>query len=416
MNNPKQAPGRATWYRYNAGFSLAFARDAVQSLGLGSGAHLLDPWCGSGTTLVAVSETGLRSTGIDVNPALVVVARGRLLPWEVQGSLRSIAEGVLELAQHADLEVSDDPLGQWFEPSSATRLRRVEWAIQHLLVNHGEYRVLSSMEDPGAISSLAAFYYVALFEVVRDLASRFRSSNPTWIKSGSSADLVEIGWPAISEHLNSTVARLADGLTRRASAAPGRSRVLAGDSTRLPLEDDSVDAVVTSPPYCTRIDYVVSTLPELAVLGFSPSATRKLRDQMIGTPTMHVRNVEVPDEWGPKVAATLGSIMSHSSKASSTYYYRNHWQYFAGMSSSLDEIARVVRPNGKVLLVVQDSYYKDIHVDLPELISDMARVMGWSLESRTDFATSRSLAQVNPGSRRYRQTFRAVEAVLTLST
>src|SRR5437879_4932893 len=113
MNNPKLAPGRASWYRYYAGFSLDFARDMVKSLELPQGAHVLDPWSGSGTTVLAFSEARIKSTGLDANPALVVVGRGRLLPWEVRDSLLPIANGIIELGRHSDFALNDDPLRPW---------------------------------------------------------------------------------------------------------------------------------------------------------------------------------------------------------------------------------------------------------------------------------------------------------------
>ena len=59
-----------------------------------------------------------------------------------------------------------------------------------------------------------------------------------------------------------------------------------GSSAHLPLDTSSIDAVITSPPYCTRIDYVIATLPELAILGLRPDELKGLRDKMIGTPTI----------------------------------------------------------------------------------------------------------------------------------
>ena len=54
-------------------------------------------------------------------------------------------------------------------------------------------------------------------------------------------------------------------------------------SLQLPVASGSIDAAISSPPYCTRIDYVKATLPELAVIGYpNGNVTRRLREMMIG--------------------------------------------------------------------------------------------------------------------------------------
>jgi hypothetical protein len=55
-------------------------------------------------------------------------------------------------------------------------------------------------------------------------------------------------------------------------------------SESLPIGDKSVDFILTSPPYCTRIDYAVATMPELALIGYKLNSDFKsLRKQLIGT-------------------------------------------------------------------------------------------------------------------------------------
>jgi DNA modification methylase len=414
MNNPKLSPGRGNWYRYYAGFSLDFAKDVVESLELPRGSHILDPWSGSGTTVLASIENRHRSTGIDANPALVVVGRGRLLPVEVANSLVSLANGILEMARESDALIRDDPLEQWFHCNTAMRLRRIEWAIQHLLVSHEEYRPLSHRANLADVSSLAAFFYVALFEVVRALASTFRGSNPTWMKPAAQNMTVRATWRMLEGHFLANVSRLSGALPTSTEGAV-RARVQTGTSVKLPLAADSVDGVVTSPPYCTRIDYVVSTLPELAVMGYDRTSARIIRDQMIGTPTIHDSSIDIPSEWGPEVTQVLTRIRNHDSRASKQYYFKTYRQYFAGMAKSFDEIGRVLRSGGRVVMVAQDSFYKEMHVDLPGLLANMAVARGWSMEKRTDFTSRRGLAQLNPGARHYRTNFSTVESVLVLT-
>ena len=77
--SPKQ-PGskaRRDWYPYYAGFTKRFV-EAVIDQYFRKVERVLDPWSGSGTTTVTCLRRGLRSHGIDINPAVTVVARARL--------------------------------------------------------------------------------------------------------------------------------------------------------------------------------------------------------------------------------------------------------------------------------------------------------------------------------------------------
>src|SRR5207247_294988 len=102
--------------------------------------------------------------------------------------------------------------------------------------------------------------------------------------------------------------------------AKSRCNINQALSSRLPVASGSIDAVISSPPYCTRIDYVRATLPELAVIGYpNGMVTRRLREQMIGTPTIDKCANYDSDLWGKTCVRFLSAVERHSSKASSTY-------------------------------------------------------------------------------------------------
>lgn len=200
-------------------------------------------------------------------------------------------------------------------------------------------------------------------------------------------------------------------------AADGSASVHLGDSTALSLDDDSVDVCITSPPYCTRIDYAVLTRPELAVLGISADKPmRALREGSIGSPTMAKVAVVADEEWGAYTNDLLMKITGHKSKASKSYYSRYFHQYFDGMYRSLSELRRVLKPDAVCALVVQDSYYKEIHVDLARALSEMGSHLGWSSSDRVDYPVPHRRANMNPATAKYRTGALATESLLMLST
>ena len=95
----------------------------------------------------------------------------------------------------------------------------------------------------------------------------------------------------------------------------------------------------------------------------------------------------------------LDCVGSHPSKGSARYYRPCLGNYFFGLQSGISECVRTVGSGGLLCLVVQDSYYKDVHNDLPLIFVEMAESLGWSLSCRTNFPVSRSMARRNGGSR-----------------
>jgi len=66
-------------------------------------------------------------------------------------------------------------------------------------------------------------------------------------------------------------------------------------------------------------------------------------------------------------------------------------------------------------IVVQDSFYKDVHNDLPHIISEMGENLGWSLVQCFEYPIPQTVAGINNGSRKYRHQFGATESTLVFN-
>jgi hypothetical protein len=270
---------------------------------------------------------------------------------------------------------------------------------------------------------MASTLYVALFSVARDLAARLRSSNPTWIgKPKSDGDKLAVDEADLLERFKSKCGEMADALSMESTTQTlfdrGNGNVLlsVSDTTTDRLFSCKADLVVTSPPYCTRIDYAASTRIELAVLApITSSTVEDLGRAMIGSTRLPKSQVRKSSAFGETCLEFLERLKKHSSKASAGYYYKTHVDYFRKMRKSLRNIAKSLKYNGRAILVVQDSYYKEIHNDLPTIITEIAAGCGLRIQRREDFRLGRTRAGVNPRVQKYRQSSTANEAVLCFS-
>jgi len=417
---------RANWFPYYAGYSFGFVEDVISILNLSDGATLLDPWLGAGTTAEVATIKGFRLRGYDLNPAMLLVARARTIPTSAADQIPSLINGIsrfYELNIKNSVKVSrsvDDPLEQWLQPASANAFRILERSLETSILKREHSSVTPLWRRAGQASPLLSLFYVALFRGLRHFISRFQSSNPTWVKVSTGGERIQLSSERILHRFCSEIESLLSAMKSETEPMPTvgtrKCVINQASSLQLPISSRSIDAVVSSPPYCTRIDYVKATLPELALIGHpNGGVMRLLRERMIGTPTINRAQDYNSAGWGPTCSSFLSTVEDHSSKASSTYYLKYYLQYFASIFASLLEINRVLKKSGRCVLVVQDSYYKEVQNDLPHIFLEMAEGLGWSLKHKVDFQVKQTLAGVNPEVRSYRTTFQATESALVFS-
>jgi hypothetical protein len=422
---PRSQPSRADWFRYYADFSAEFVEDAISHLDLDSDAVLLDPWLGGGTCAEVAAAKGIRFKGYDINPVMLLVSRARTIPTEAAAQVPSLAESITRSYKKGIKNVNEtyavtDQLEQWLQPASARVFRILERCVENCLSHPEPVSRVPLWRRTGQASPMLSLFYVAMFRTLRHFISAFESSNPTWVKVVDEGKRIQLSPERILSRFHKEIRRLSESMTAEPEVRPAstnRSCVISrASSLRLPLASNSIDAAVSSPPYCTRIDYVRATLPELAVIGHpNGRVIRRLRERMIGTPTIDQCDEYESKNWGKTCSRFLSAVERHSSKASSTYYLKYYHQYFASIFASLKEIDRVLKPNGQCVLVVQDSYYKDKKNNLPRMFVEMAAHYRWSLDKKKSFRVNQTLAGVNPKVREYRNVFQATESILVFS-
>lgn len=406
-------------FPYYAGYSSEFSNNLLSTLGLSRNAIIFDPWNGSGTTTRSAFTNGFDSIGFDLNPSMILVAKARLLSPLEHPSLVAIATFLVEQARITISSYSsskDDPLLKWFSTCGATPIRVLESKINHLLISSGTYLKLDNNAAMDLVSPLAAFFYVSLFRTVRKLLIDFIPSNPTWVKHPKTKfnrkrPSPECIFKTFIDEVKILISR-ESSFEATSRDAESSVKLQIGNAEDIFLKDNSVDAIISSPPYCTRIDYAVSTTIELAVIRCEQREFDVLRRCLTGTSTVERTAVPVDKKWGDTCVNFLDSLYSHPSRASKGYYFKNHLQYFGSLSRSLGEIARVLKPGKLCFLVVQDSHYKEIHNDVPLIASEMANAFGLKIARREDFRTSRSMVGVNLNSKKYLKSRNTTESVL----
>lgn len=413
ISSPKQKiRSKSSWnefYPYYAGFPESFARDIIQTSELGEDSLIVDPWNGSGTTTHAASCLQKKSRGYDINPVMAIVAKARNISNDDLPEIEKILE---EVNDSPKIKIaSDDPLIEWMQIPTATTLRRIERNIfSHTTLD-------TELESINNMSFASAAAYVALFSVCRDLTKIFKSSNPTWLKPPKTEDQKVKAKP--KDIFTGFAVHLKNILNSHSNSSYNfktKPSILVSDSTTFKCERP-IDLIITSPPYCTRLDYTAATRIELAVVWPLLNLTKdQLSKRMMGSIKVPEHKIMALDDWGPTCISFLEKLQAHPSKASTGYYLKTHLDYFDKLCRSISNISSQLSDTGTAVFVVQDSYYKEIHNDIPAILAEMAQAKSLELFRSVEFHQNNPLSGINSGSKKYRSEFRATESVLCFKT
>jgi DNA modification methylase len=418
LRSPKRKSSTASkaseGFPYYAGYSEAFAEDALR-LFAPPNAIVLDPWNGAGTTSAMAAASGFSSVSFDLNPVMVVVAKARL------GNRDDMIAAGKKLRRYfkdfglTKIQPIDDPLVSWIGPNAAPLIRYIINRCLHTRAAIGKPTLKAISEKISAAEIWQCIIILSIFRAVKRNCSAPVSSNPTWTKlpaSGFDGFQSEIWVSLISVELEHLL-KIACTNERKLHSEVA-TNIRCGSSECLDMPSESVDFVLTSPPYCTRIDYAVSTLCELAVLGLEKSTVDlQLRRELLGS-TANKGGLPLNEGWGEICLSFLKNVEMHPSHGSRTYYYKNFAQYFNSLYNSIQELARVMKKGGTLCTVLQGSHYKEYPIDLPAIFGQMAIRNSLDLVDMHSFDASQFFVNINSSSLKYRGKKSMCEQVLVL--
>jgi site-specific DNA-methyltransferase (cytosine-N4-specific) len=313
---------------YPAKFIPHIPRELIMHLS-DAGDVVLDPMCGSGTTVVEASLHERISIGTDINPVALLASQAKtvgLKPTDL-AQLDALSRRVDAHRQGEHRETPPIPRDfpnrdHWFQEDVACDIEQVlGW--------------IDSMTDESArVTARCALSAVIVRASRQDSETRWaaiaREVPPGFVHAQFSMKLSDLR------------ARQVDYAAHR----PAASLILRADARALPLSDDSVDCVVTSPPYANSHDYYLYN---------------KLRMFWLGENVAQVQDQE------------FGSRNKHSDKKLDVHHY------LSSMRAIFAETRRVVRGGGRAAFVVADAVIRGEFFDMHHMLDEEAVTQGLSV-------------------------------------
>ncbi len=381
------------WYRFVLSYPPHLVRDYVSRFGLNGSHQVLDPFSGTGTTLVECKKLGIPSIGTEANPMAHLAGLTKVDWCPDPCGLVTHAERVAgtALTQLQADRVSENPV-LCLEDKQAYPLRRLPPECEPLLLSNSisplplhKTLVLLDALHQHHDERYARHELLALAKVLV-----FRVSN---LKFGPEVGVgsVKVDAPVITEWLTA-VRAIADDLPALQSLPQTPATVHHADARQLRylFDPQSIDAVITSPPYPNEKDYTRTTRLESVLLGFvrSKADLQALKRGLLRSNTRGIYKGDDDDTWVAEhseiqgIAAAIEKRRIELGKTSGfeRLYARVTKLYFGGMARHLAEIRPLLRPNARLAYVVGDQMsYLRVMIRTGQLLADIAERLGYEI-------------------------------------
>lgn len=380
----------ASWHPYYAGYSENFVVDAINFLNVKKSETILDPWSGSGTTGHTSSRLGYRSKLIDINPVMSAYSGAKISYNPEENMISSLDLLKLSCEPSVSSEGSDFVADLIGKPASEY-VRMVLDRIKFLESGVGDTNIK-------LVDLKKAFLISVVLRSIREVSGLERTKNPSWPSFKPKTILPEYLIQTIEKNFRSMLKDLS--IYYGAKSSIGLQYV--GDNKKMAeLEFGDCEVFITSPPYLTRIDYAVST--KLEIHAIKTDVFDNIRRNIMGAPVIRTIDHGQIDSkrFGLLASRLLEDIYNHSSKASRTYYWKNIVQYFEDAYTAIDAMSNSLPKKSRGLIVVQNSYYKEISIDLSSILIEMFSIFGFKGSVVKRDYLSNTMSNVNSGSRIY---------------
>ena len=315
------------------------------------------------------TKNGLAAVGYDIDPLAVLMSRVWSRSKPVGRSLE-IADHVIERARRVRLDTVDLPwldgclattrfVRYWFANPQRRQLRRLSHVLTH--------------ESDDIPANIRDCLWLALSRIIitkhagASLAWDVPHSRPHKMRETNNFDVLSMFMRSIAKLVEILKE---EPLTRSARVSQKDCRNLRSVAAH------SFDAVITSPPYLNAIDYLRGHKLSLVWMGHSIPSLRRVRAASIGTEAARMGNTTTPGDYD-RALRCVPNVMKLPRRQQNIIR-----RYASDASIFLNEMRRLIKPGGRLALVLGDSHIRGEHIENSKLFAALARRAGFEKTSQ----------------------------------
>ncbi len=321
-----------SWYHYKEGFSRDFVMEMFREFDAPKDEDfvVLDPFMGAGTTLLASMEYGVTSYGFDAMELPVFVSKVKTRRYDID----ELVKWEKWLFNQKFEKVKEDVSGivkRAFNPHTLDDILFFKMKIDEMPEKYRDFYKLGLMVSSNKCS----------YAFKDGAAIKFRKRNI----------------PPLRTMLKRTVKRMISDIKRINLISNAYANQ--GDARDLNLDDESINMIITSPPYLNKIEYTKVYKIENEL--FFGKKNKNLISSALG------QDVRITD----KDMEELGVYLDEGDPIIA-------YKYFKDMKLSLEEMYRVLKDGGIALIVVGNGCFPHRVIESDVILSEIGEKIGFN--------------------------------------
>ena len=371
------------WFTYPAGYSYKLVDAKLDEHGIESGCLVLDPFLGTGTTSLAAKMRAVDSVGIEAHPYVHQVARTKLTWRNDAGELAELATEIVADAHVANRSMNELPdYPELVHKCFTTETLRGLSAIKESITTNCQSQ--RSRE----------FFELTLAATLR-LVTTAGAGWPYIAPSKHARRKIEHDpFEKFAETAHSMISDLV--YIESLGIPPSTHEIYCDDAKNVDLyaDTDSVDLMITSPPYLNNYDYADRTRLETYFLGKYSSwadISQNVRSRLMISATtqitlrdmQHLVHLPKLRDISPKASKYLRPridelLAFRNAKPGRKTYDILVAGYFEDMSEILTACYHTLKPTAPFVVVIGDSAPYGVHIETERVLGEIALDIGFS--------------------------------------
>ena len=316
---------------------------------------IADLFAGCGTTLVEAKAHGKRSIGTDINPIAQLITKVKTTPIEPAALQQTYDTIMASFDNYVEADYKNinkhERIDYWFFPSEKAKI-----AYLFSLVNDTEIN-----------KATKEFFFVCISHILKNCSRWLQSSTKPQIDPDKK---ISDPFDEFKCHCQKMIK--SNRAYYNELAAKGflgvQCEINLEDARHTTIKDESVDVIITSPPYVTSYEYADIHQLTGYWLDYIPNL-QEFRKRFIGTSYSGNTSLEVP---GSELGQEIVNELAEKSKRIA----RDVAQYFNDMQEVSREMVRILAQNGQACIVIGNTKIKDVHIKSAEVFYDFLRSGG----------------------------------------
>lgn len=389
--SPNDKAPRHRWYSLNEGFSGSFVRKCLSHANIDEDDWVCDPFSGCGTTAVEVARMGGDGIFYEVNPLLSFASRSKVYALQDPTGFESWATKYVRESDLLEPQELADATPNYTTLRKGNRYGR--WLFDDIVLRF----VLSLVRDlrRNQLKGKYGLVLLALASCVEEFCNARRDGKAMRYES----DWKTNQWT--EERLKEKVVERIEKISEDAETFDVPEKSSLRFETRSVLEglselpENTIDGVVTSPPYLNSRDYTDLYNPDMWILGFVDSyeESRMLRRECIHSHMQLKRELEHTTKVS-SVRDVVGRFDEIDRPKWLKRLPRMIDGYFGEMEQLFQELNRVLDAEGSAYFAVAESAYCGVEINTLSLLGDLANEVGFE-------TTVRAVREIRRSSQQY---------------